>query len=56
VKEVQDNEQKIINKLADNIDPSLFELADYDESQAEITGYSNYSFGVQQFKYSLKIN
>lgn len=36
--------KKTMNKLADNIDPSLFELADYDESQAEITGYSNYSF------------
>lgn len=36
--------KKIINKMADNIDPSLFEFADYDESKSELTGYSNYSF------------
>lgn len=36
--------KKIINNMADNIDPSLFEFADYDESKGELTGYSNYSF------------
>lgn len=36
--------KKIINDMADNIDPSLFEFADYDESKGELTGYSNYSF------------
>jgi len=35
---------KTIKKLADNIDPSLFEFAEYDSSKAELTGYSNYSF------------
>ena len=38
------NSKKIINNMADNIDPSLFEFADYDESKGELTGYSNYSF------------
>jgi oligopeptide transport system permease protein len=36
--------KKIINKMADNVDPSLFEFAEYDESKSELTGYSNYSF------------
>lgn len=36
--------KKIINKMADNIDPSLFEFAEYDETKSELTGYSNYSF------------
>ena len=36
--------KKIINNMADNIDPSLFDFADYDESKSELTGYSNYSF------------
>ncbi|MDF2948724.1 MAG: ABC-type transporter, integral rane subunit [Sedimentibacter sp.] len=36
--------KKIINNMADNIDPSLFEFADYDQSKGELTGYSNYSF------------
>nr|WP_312579691.1 ABC transporter permease [Sedimentibacter sp.] len=35
---------KTINKIADNVDPSLFEFAEYDESKAELIGYSNYSF------------
>ncbi|WP_019229201.1 ABC transporter permease [Sedimentibacter sp. B4] len=35
---------KTIKKLADNIDPSMFEFAEYDESKSELTGYSNYSF------------
>ncbi|MGB4439285.1 MAG: ABC transporter permease [Sedimentibacter sp.] len=36
--------KKILNKMADNIDPSLFEFAEYDESKSELSGYSNYSF------------
>jgi len=36
--------KKIISKMADNIDPSLFEFAEYDDSKSELTGYSNYSF------------
>ncbi|HBV66845.1 MAG TPA: ABC transporter permease [Clostridiales bacterium] len=36
--------KKIINKMADNIDTSLFDFAEYDESKAELIGYSNYSF------------
>lgn len=35
---------KAIKKLAENIDPSMFEFAEYDESKSELTGYSNYSF------------
>jgi len=35
---------KVINKIADNTDSSLFEFAEYDASKAELTGYSNYSF------------
>lgn len=30
--------------MTDNIDPSLFDFAEYDESKSELTGYSNYSF------------
>lgn len=36
--------KKAINKMADNIDPSLFDFAEYDESKSELAGYSNYSF------------
>lgn len=36
--------KQIIKKASDNIDPSLFDFAEYDESKAELTGYSNYSF------------
>ena len=36
--------KKIINNMADNIDPSLFDFAEYDESKSELSGYSNYSF------------
>ena len=36
--------KKIIKNMADNIDPSLFDFAEYDESKSELTGYSNYSF------------
>lgn len=36
--------KKVMNKVADNIDPSLFDFAEYDESKSELTGYSNYSF------------
>jgi len=33
-----------INKLSDGINESLFEFANYDETEAERTGYSNYSY------------
>lgn len=46
--------KKIINKMADNIDPSLFEFADYDESKSELTGYSNYSFWRSTFQVFMK--
>jgi len=36
--------KKIISNMADSIDPSLFDFAEYDESKSELTGYSNYSF------------
>lgn len=36
--------KKIMKKVTENIDPSLFEFAEYDESKSELTGYSNYSF------------
>lgn len=46
--------KKIINKMADNIDPSLFEFAEYDESKSELTGYSNYSFWKSTFQVFMK--
>lgn len=46
--------KKIINKMADNIDPSLFEFAEYDESKSELTGYSNYSFWKSTFQVFIK--
>ncbi len=46
--------KKIINKMAENIDPSLFEFADYDESKSELTGYSNYSFWRSTFQVFMK--
>lgn len=45
---------KTIKKIADNIDPSLFEFAEYDESKAELTGYSNYSFWKSTIQVFLK--
>lgn len=36
--------KKILNNMADNIDPSLFDFAEYDETKSELTGYSNYSY------------
>lgn len=36
--------KKVMNKMADSIDPSLFDFAEYDESKSELTGYSNYSY------------
>ena len=36
--------KKILKDINDNIDPSLFDFAEYDESKSELTGYSNYSF------------
>ncbi len=46
--------KKIINKMTDNIDPSLFEFAEYDESKSELTGYSNYSFWRSTFQVFMK--
>lgn len=46
--------KKLINKMADNIDPSLFEYAEYDESKSELTGYSNYSFWRSTFQVFMK--
>ncbi len=46
--------KRIINKMADNIDPSLFEFAEYDESKSELTGYSNYSFWKSTFQVFMK--
>ncbi len=46
--------KKIINKMTENIDPSLFEFADYDESKSELTGYSNYSFWRSTFQVFMK--
>lgn len=43
-----------INKLADGLDASLFEFADYDASNAEKTGYSNYSYWQSTFQAFLK--
>lgn len=45
---------KTIKKIADNIDPSLFEFAEYDASKAELTGYSNYSFWRSTIQVFLK--
>ncbi|MGH4138249.1 ABC transporter permease [Clostridium sp.] len=38
------------NKRLDDIDPSLFDFANYDESGSERTGYSNYSYWQSTFK------
>ncbi len=46
--------KRIINKMTDSIDPSLFEFADYDESKSELTGYSNYSFWRSTFQVFMK--
>lgn len=46
--------KKVINKMADSIDPSLFEFAEYDESKSELTGYSNYSFWRSTFQVFIK--
>lgn len=45
---------KTINKIADNVDPSLFEFAEYDASKSELTGYSNYSFWRSTIQVFLK--
>ncbi|MCT4566628.1 MAG: ABC transporter permease [Maledivibacter sp.] len=36
--------RKNLDMMAESIDLSLFEFAQYDESTAELTGYSNYSY------------
>jgi oligopeptide transport system permease protein len=45
---------KTMKKVADKIDPSLFEFAEYDASKAELTGYSNYSFWRSTIQVFLK--
>ncbi len=46
--------KKIISNMADSIDPSLFDFAEYDESKSELTGYSNYSFWRSTFQVFMK--
>ncbi|WP_312814697.1 ABC transporter permease [Sedimentibacter sp.] len=46
--------KKIMNDITDNVDPSLFEFAEYDESKSELTGYSNYSFWRSTFQVFMK--
>ncbi len=46
--------KKITAKMAEKIEPSLFEFADYDESKSELTGYSNYSFWKSTFQVFMK--
>lgn len=46
--------KKIIDNMADQIDPSLFEFAEYDEAKGELTGYSNYSFWRSTFQVFIK--
>ncbi len=43
-----------LKKMTDNLDPSLFEFAEYDESKSELTGYSNYSFWRSTFQVFMK--
>jgi oligopeptide transport system permease protein len=43
-----------INKMADNIDQSLFNFAEYDDNAAERTGYSNYSYWRSTWQVFLK--
>lgn len=43
-----------IKKVTDDINSSLFEFANYDESKAEKIGYSNYSYWQSTFKIFLK--
>jgi len=43
-----------LNKSIDNIDPSLFDFASYDDNMAEKTGYSNYSYWQSTFQVFLK--
>ncbi len=35
---------RIIDRKADTIEDALFAFEEYDESRAELTGYSNYSY------------
>ena len=43
-----------LNESVDNIDPSLFDFANYDESGAERIGYSDYSYWQSTFQVFLK--
>jgi oligopeptide transport system permease protein len=44
----------LFNKGIDNIDPSLFDFASYDERKAERTGYSDYSYWQSTFQVFLR--
>lgn len=46
--------KKKFSEIADNVDPSLFEFAEYDESKGELSGYSNYSFWRSTFQVFMK--
>ena len=45
---------KIVGNLAEEFDDSLFELADFNEKEAEKSGYSNYSYWKSTWKSFLK--
>ncbi|MEL7649490.1 MAG: ABC transporter permease [Sedimentibacter sp.] len=44
----------VMKKYMDDIEPSLFEFAEYDQSKSELTGYSNYSFWRSTFQVFMK--
>ncbi len=46
--------KKIYTEIADNVDPSLFDFAEYDDSKSELSGYSNYSFWRSTFQVFMK--
>lgn len=39
-----------VKELIDKIEPSKFEFVEYNDSQAELTGYSNYSYWMSTFR------
>lgn len=45
---------KTMNKLSDGINENLFQFAEYDEKEAERTGYSNYSYWRSTWNMFLK--
>ena len=46
--------RKPLQKVADNVDESLFTFHTYDSSQSELTGYSNYSYWRSTWQMFLK--